>query len=517
MGWATRTTRIHIQTPTRQLGLEIFDTPLCRDTTRSILAGKAYPRIDFLKDVQVVVDIGANVGAASVYFALQYPAARLLAFEPCPQTYRLLSQNLADLPNARTFNFGLFDRDCQAPLYLSREDAGTSSVRWSYLNSERSVEISLKNARYVLRHQQIEAIDVLKIDTEGCELPILHALADLVEKTRVIYLEYHDEADRLAIDALLRRTHILAGARLRHPHRGELCYVAYHSYPSAAALDRLRIRSDPLPDAASAAPKADLIETSPASSTGLPVPYEVAVVVPTILRPSLKRAVQSVFDQQLAGPAQLLIGVDRAVGDRKVLEEIRTMAPEHWVVSVFDPGYSTSARHGGLHAAKDCGALRTILSYTAHSCYVAYLDDDNWWSPEHLPSLLAAVAGHDWAYSRRWFVDPDSLQPLGEDTWESVGPGNGIFRDQFGGFVDPNTLLLDKRVCEPVLRWWAVPLKGDRRGMTADRSVFHRLRTRYRGIGTGQATCYYHMNPHDGLHRMRLERLKAAAADRPVV
>ena len=133
-------------------------------------------------------------------------------------------------------------------------------------------------------------------------------------------------------------------------------------------------------------------------------------------------------------------------------------------------------RRGGLYPGASCGALRTILSYAAHSRRVAYLDDSSWWAPDHLHTLCEALNGRDWAFSLRWYVDPQTQQPLCIDEWEAVGPDAGIFKSRFGGFVPASCLMLDKVVCEPVLRWWSFPLPGDSRALSEDRNVFHFLR-----------------------------------------
>jgi FkbM family methyltransferase len=507
-----RTTTLTIQTTTGPIALEVHDNPLSLEVAQSILEGKTYPAITFVKDVETIADIGANVGAASVCFALRNPAAKVYSFEPYPDTCRLLRRNVASLPNIRVFECGLFDRDCHTSLFLSREDSVTNSIGTSYLNGKQSVAITLWNAADFFRRESIDHIDILKIDTEGCELPILHSLSGMLKRIKVIYLEYHDEADRLAIDNLLRSSHILTAANLRHPHRGELCYVSYEAFPSAEGLDRMRIRQGSH-EAASQAPLASVKDSLPMilkPRSQDAQQFQVAVVIPTILRSTLMEAVESVFAQRIDGPAQLLIGVDCPLGDPQILEEIQSRKPDNWHLSVFDPGYSTSVRHGGFHAAKDGGALRTILSYTANSRYVAYLDDDNAWSPDHLPSLLDAIRGFDWAYSHRWFADSETLEPLCEDTWESVGIGKGIFSDRLDGFVDPNTLLIDKLVCESVLPWWSIPFPDDAKGMSADRNVFQMLKSRYRGKGTLKATCYYRLDSRDDLHAMRLERIGQA-------
>ena len=238
--------------------------------------------------------------------------------------------------------------------------------------------------------------------------------------------------------------------------------------------------------------------------------FDVAVVMPTTFPPTLERAVQSIFAQDGAGRIQILIGVDNATVDRKRIAALSESQPENCVVTLLDPGYSTSVRHGGLHEALDGGALRTILSYLANSRYIAYLDDDNWWDPGHLQALRAAVEEADWGFSLRWYVDPETNEPICIDEWESVGPGKGAYAKKAGGFVDPNTLMIDKLKCEPVLRWWSIPMEGDPDGMSADRNVFDMLHKHFRHGASGRATVYYTLNREDRLQPYREAWIKEA-------
>jgi hypothetical protein len=248
--------------------------------------------------------------------------------------------------------------------------------------------------------------------------------------------------------------------------------------------------------------------------------FDFAVVIPSILRPTLADALRSVFAQDFAGSVQTLIGVDVPLGEAAVVEAACRDRPPNHAVLLFDPGYSTSQRHGGLHPAWDGGVLRTVLSYLAASRRVAYLDDDNWWAPNHLSSLAAALEGHDWAWSRRWFAAPCTREPLAEDVWESVGPGAGVF----GGFVDPSCLAIDKLACEAVLRWWAIPTRNSGTAWDADRNVFRVLSSEFRGRGTGVASSFYALREDEHLARRRklIEGRGAApnpgaAAPRPLV
>ncbi len=47
---------------------------------------------------RVIVDAGANIGLTAVYFANQFPTARILALEPESSNYALLCKNTAAYP-----------------------------------------------------------------------------------------------------------------------------------------------------------------------------------------------------------------------------------------------------------------------------------------------------------------------------------------------------------------------------------------------------------------------------------
>jgi len=253
-------------------------------------------------------------------------------------------------------------------------------------------------------------------------------------------------------------------------------------------------------------------KTYAAADFDLQQPSDVAVIMPTIIRPTMKEALQSVFRQAPARRIQILIGIDRPDGDVALIEAICAERPAHCCVNVIYPGYSTSVRHGGLHPAYDGGVLRCVLTYLANSRYVAYLDDDNWWADNHLNAMLAAIKDHHWAFALRWFVHPDTRRPICIDQWESVGPGRGVFAQQFGGWVDPNCLMFDKLECHQAIPWWTRPLPTDPTHGTADRQVFGFLNQHFRGRGTNEATVYYQLNAADLNHADRVRAIGPAYA-----
>lgn len=274
----------------------------------------------------------------------------------------------------------------------------------------------------------------------------------------------------------------------------------------------LQLGKQPFPTGAPQLPRPPLLRRF-GSENGV-ASFDFAVVMSTILRPSIADALRSIFAQDFAGTVQTLVGVDVPRGDISLVEKVCEKCPAHHTVLLFDPGYSTSTRHGGLHPSWDGGVLRTMLSYLAGSRRVAYLDDDNWWAPNHLTTLCAALEGHEWAWSMRWYVHRTSRRIICKDAWESVGPNAGT---QPGGWVDTNCLAIDKLACEAVLRWWSIPLHNSTTATDADKRVFHILKNQFRGRGTSQYTTYYALNEADADNDKRIERIGVdryrAAAD----
>jgi len=232
--------------------------------------------------------------------------------------------------------------------------------------------------------------------------------------------------------------------------------------------------------------------------------FDVAVVMPTVLRSSVQEAVKSVFAQSRSIRIQLLIGIDVPLENDGVLVRLLQSSPANVTSIIFYPGYSTSVRHGGVHLAKDGGSLRSVLTHLANARRIAYLDDDNRWHEDHLQAMFAAMEGKDWAYTLRWFVHPQTRQPVCQDIWESLGPGQGIYTQKFGGWVDPNCLMFDKIACEGAVRWWCIPLFGDEKGMSADRRVYDFLQRHGEPGRTNVPTVYYTLQPDDSMHPTRL-------------
>lgn len=215
---------------------ECFDNPMSGMINGVILRGHTYPRIEFVDGVRTILDIGANIGASAVWFSLLYPEATIHAFEPGSEPWALFERNTADRPNVVGHHHGLFDRDLVVPLYRGVDDPMTASVSKGSETTEVADSIELRSLPEWMAANDVTEIDILKVDTEGCELPILRSIEALLPSVRVIYLEYHSEDDRKELDRVLGDTHIVVAGHVLQIHRGELTYVARDAFPSHEAL-----------------------------------------------------------------------------------------------------------------------------------------------------------------------------------------------------------------------------------------------------------------------------------------
>jgi FkbM family methyltransferase len=121
----------------------------------------------------VIVDIGANVGIISFYFAKRFPNAKIYAYEPHPINYANLIRGIEanGLTNVFPFNKAVLDdSDSEIEIYLNRENSGASSV---FYPTEDSAFVDTITLEEIVAEHQIEKIDFLKIDCEGSEFEIL--------------------------------------------------------------------------------------------------------------------------------------------------------------------------------------------------------------------------------------------------------------------------------------------------------------------------------------------------------
>lgn len=150
-----------------------------------------------------VLDIGANIGNHSLYFARRFN--RVIAFEPHPLTYEVLGINTRQYENVLTFNHGISDSTGTATLFENAINMGASTVREDKSTNQNRQVIALKS----LDELDIElgSVELIKIDVEGHEANVLNGSATTLKQHQpIILLEQHrgefDGQRNVCVDAL---------------------------------------------------------------------------------------------------------------------------------------------------------------------------------------------------------------------------------------------------------------------------------------------------------------------------
>jgi FkbM family methyltransferase len=169
-------------------------------------------------EVKVVLDIGANIGIAALYFAATFPQATVHAFEPVPANCEVLRANARAQPRIQANCFALGAEDGELELFDSDDQAnlGGFSSHGLGVNAARSRKVPVRHAGRALAELGVTRADVMKIDTEGAEWEILTALDPaLLRGVRVIMGELHGRRDFELLDYLQPHFHIGAKKQLK--------------------------------------------------------------------------------------------------------------------------------------------------------------------------------------------------------------------------------------------------------------------------------------------------------------
>jgi FkbM family methyltransferase len=157
------------------------------------------------KDPKWIVDAGANVGCASVYFATRFPSASILAIEPESSNYEMLEQNGRKFHNITTIRGAIWNSDTELEIQNPMDDKWAFRVqRASTQGASRVDALSIPS---ILKKTGTGWIDILKVDIEGAEKELFdESSAQWIDRVGVIIIELHDWIRPGCTDALDRAT-----------------------------------------------------------------------------------------------------------------------------------------------------------------------------------------------------------------------------------------------------------------------------------------------------------------------
>jgi hypothetical protein len=168
-----------------------------------------------------------------------------------------------------------------------------------------------------------------------------------------------------------------------------------------------------------------------------------AIIIATTGAPEVRTAIASVLAQSHSS-AKPYVVVDGAEFEADFRRSIEGLALSDSHVTILKENVGRNGFYGHrIYAA---------FSHLINADYVLYLDQDNWFDPEHVATLIETIEkkGVDWSYSLRKVCGTDGAFMLNDDC-ESLGKWAGWKNTRL---VDTNTYCLKHPVAVQVASCW---------------------------------------------------------------
>jgi FkbM family methyltransferase len=141
---------------------------------------------------ETIVDAGANIGLATVFFALRWPGVRVIAVEPEQRNYELLERNTRGLAGVEPVAAALWSAPCElAVLDPGRGPAAylipAAAAPARQIGTTRGVTVAnLCDSAGWAR------VGLLKLDIEGSEIEVLDSSRSWIDRVDALIVELHD-------------------------------------------------------------------------------------------------------------------------------------------------------------------------------------------------------------------------------------------------------------------------------------------------------------------------------------
>lgn len=177
----------------------------------------------------IIIDIGCNIGLATLFFSTNMSVKKVYSFEPVTETYCLAKKNFLLNPEINSkvtsFNFGLGKTNRKEIFLFDSNIKGNTGIRgnksasYNISKSKQEIEVEIKDiyekfvSIYEINKQENF---VVKMDCEGSEYEIMQRLdeTNLLPNIRVIIIEWHDEGAKKIEDILISNNFVVFSRNL---------------------------------------------------------------------------------------------------------------------------------------------------------------------------------------------------------------------------------------------------------------------------------------------------------------
>jgi FkbM family methyltransferase len=152
-----------------------------------------------------IIDGGANIGLASVYFAHLYPDATIVAVEPSQENYKVVEKNIVNFSNVKAKLGGIWNDNKHLAIVNTKDNDNAFMVE--EVDAATPGSIPAYSIGSIMQEMNWPAIDLLKLDIEGSEKEVFEKnYESWLPHTKMIIIEVHDHMRKGAAKSVFTAT-----------------------------------------------------------------------------------------------------------------------------------------------------------------------------------------------------------------------------------------------------------------------------------------------------------------------
>jgi FkbM family methyltransferase len=147
-----------------------------------------YDELSRLGFIPIIIDAGANIGASAIWFAKQFPQAKILAIEPDTENAACCRINVKRFSNVETIEAAIGSSSGFA--LLKNESGEAWTVQTERVNKKEGVKIF--TVKELLAPFPSGRLFIIKIDIEGFESDLFERDTAWLDEVTAVFIEPHD-------------------------------------------------------------------------------------------------------------------------------------------------------------------------------------------------------------------------------------------------------------------------------------------------------------------------------------
>lgn len=173
-----------------------FDIYLRKGTSDEPTLRQVFMNIRYEMDLpfqpKTILDGGANVGYASVFFAQKYPEAEILAVEPDSSNFLQIEKNTKHYQNIKALKSAIWGVSTHLKI------SNPNFEKWAFVVEEAKSDDAESFQAYsitdLMKSMQWNSIDFLKLDIEGAEASVFkNDFESWLPNVKVLVIELHEK------------------------------------------------------------------------------------------------------------------------------------------------------------------------------------------------------------------------------------------------------------------------------------------------------------------------------------